>query len=57
MMKRCIDDAKAIFSENALKDCQTDIVNAAIALFEKRAAHSVYWKENKAKEKFKEMEK
>ena len=55
MMKQCIEDAKAIFSEKSLKDHQTDIVNAAIALFEKRASHSVYWKENKAKEKFNEI--
>jgi len=35
-----------------LTDYQTDIVNIAISLFEKRASHSVYWKESKAKEKF-----
>ena len=52
IMKQCIDDVKAVFAEKSLKDYQTDIVNAAIALFEKRAAHSVYWKEDKAKEKF-----
>jgi len=55
LMKECIDDAKKIITEKNLKDYQTDIVNIAISLFEKRASHTVYWKENKAKEKFDEM--
>ena len=38
-------------SEN-LKDCETDTLRLAIALFEKRASHVIYWKEEKAREKF-----
>lgn len=52
LMKECIDDANKIFSEKNLKDFQSDVIKVAISLFEKRASHSVYWKENKAKEKF-----
>jgi len=52
LMKECIDDAQKIFSEKNLKNFQSDVIKVAIALFEKRASHSVYWKENKAKEKF-----
>ena len=52
MMKECIEDAKSIIKGNNLKDYQTDIINLAISLFEKRASHSIYWKESKAKEKF-----
>ena len=52
LMKECILDAKKIFSEENLKEYQTDIVNAAIALFEKRASHVVFHKETIAKEKF-----
>ncbi len=52
LMKECIDNTKKIFSEQKLKDYQTDIIRVAVALFEKRASHSVYWKESKAKEKF-----
>lgn len=55
LMKECIDDAKALMQEKSLKDYQTDLINLAISLFEKRASHSVYWKESKAKEKFDEM--
>jgi len=55
LMKECIDDAKAILKEKSLKDYQTDLINVSIALFEKRASHSIYWKESKAKEKFDEM--
>ena len=52
LMKECINDAKAIMGEKQLKDFQTDLISIAITLFEKRASHSVYHKENKAKEKF-----
>ncbi len=52
LMKECIDDAKKIIQEKSMKEYQTDIINMAISLFEKRASHSVYWKESKAKEKF-----
>lgn len=55
LMKECIDDAKSIMKEKGLKDYQTDIIHMAIALFEKRASHSIYWKESKAKEKFDKM--
>jgi len=54
LMKECIDDAKKIIEEKNLKQYQTDIIKIAISLFEKRASHSVYWKESKAKEKFDE---
>ena len=52
LMKECIEDAKTTMKEKGLKDYQTDIIHMAIALFEKRASHSIYWKESKAKEKF-----
>jgi len=52
LMKECISDAKKIVLEKGLKDYQTDVVNIAISLFEKRASHTVYHKERKAKEKF-----
>lgn len=52
LMKTCLDDAKQIMAEKNQKPYQTDLVRIAIALFEKQASHSIYWKENKAKEKF-----
>ena len=52
LMDQCIEDAKKIISGKNLKPYQTDLVRMAIALLEKRASHSVYWKESKAKEKF-----
>ena len=35
-----------------LKPYQTDMVNMALSLFDKRASHEIFYKENKAKEKF-----
>lgn len=55
LMKQCIDDAKQIMNDKSLKDYQTDLIHLAISLFEKRASHEVYHKENKAKEKFDKM--
>jgi hypothetical protein len=55
LMKECIDDAKEIFKEKDLKKYQTDLIRTSVALFEKRASHSVYWKERKAKDKFDEL--
>ena len=52
LMEQCIEDAKSIVERKNLKDYQTDTINIALSLFDKRASHSVYWKENKAKEKF-----
>lgn len=52
IMQECITDAMKIMDKKELKRFQTDMVNIAISLFEKRASHVVYWKENRAKEKF-----
>lgn len=52
LMKECIEDAKKIIEDKGLNRYQTDMINIAITLFEKRASHSVYHKERKAKEKF-----
>lgn len=52
LMKECIEDAKGIIDYHNLKRYQTDLISIAISLFEKRASHSIYWKESKAKEKF-----
>jgi hypothetical protein len=52
IMDECISDAKSIIAKQNLKPFQSDLIRIANALFEKRASHSIYWKENKAKEKF-----
>jgi hypothetical protein len=52
LFKECLADAKFILIEKGLNESNSDIIRVAIALFEKRASHEVYWKENKAKEKF-----
>ena len=55
LFKECIEDAKKLMQEKDLKDYQTDLISIAAELFEKRASHSIYWKESKAKEKFDKM--
>ena len=51
LMKQCIEEAKKIVKDKGLKTFQNDTINMAIALFEKRASHVVFWKESKCKEK------
>mgnify|MGYP006865024372 CR=1 FL=1 len=50
IMRECLVDAQKLMKE--LKDYQTDLVSLAISLFNKRASHSVHYKEQKTKEKF-----
>jgi len=51
-MHESIKDAKTIMESEGLKPFQTDMINMAISLFEKRGSHEIYYKENKAKDKF-----
>ena len=52
LFKQCIEDAKSILIEKGLNESSSEVVHAAVALFEKRASHEIYWKESRAKEKF-----
>ena len=54
IMAECLRDARKIIQEEGL--IQADIAAIACALFEKRASHSVYWKENLARDKFQSMQ-
>jgi hypothetical protein len=51
-MQECIDDAKRIMEYNGLKRYQSNMIHLAVSLFDKRGSHEIYFKENKAKEKF-----
>ena len=55
LMKECVGDANGVMKDKTLKNFQSDLINIAISLFEKRASHDVYWKESKAKKKFDEL--
>lgn len=52
LMKECILDAKKIMEATNLKDYQSDQIELAKSLFDKRASHVAFWKEEKCKEKF-----
>ncbi|PIN76580.1 hypothetical protein COV17_01885 [Candidatus Woesearchaeota archaeon CG10_big_fil_rev_8_21_14_0_10_36_11] len=54
ILDECLRDAKAVAIKNAI-NTEENVTQLAIALFEKRASHSIFWKENKAKEKFDRM--
>lgn len=50
LLKECIADATRVVEQSGLQ--ASDIRPVAIALFEKRASHAVYWKEERTKQKF-----
>jgi hypothetical protein len=52
LMEECLDDAEKIAERNLNNGFETSIVSIAITLFEKRASHTVFWKEQKAKDMF-----
>ncbi len=54
LIKQCVEDARLIMEDMNLRDYQTDLVRMAVALFEKRSSHVVYWKEEECKGKFDE---
>jgi hypothetical protein len=51
-MKECLKDADKIIIDMGLQRFQSNVVNIALALFEKRASHTVHYKEGRAKDKF-----
>ncbi len=51
LLDECLRDAKMLTIKNGMNEDE-NIVRLAVALFEKRASHVVFWKESKAKEKF-----
>ncbi|MBI4983700.1 hypothetical protein HZC32_03590 [Candidatus Woesearchaeota archaeon] len=54
ILSECLQEAKALAIKQGVNSDE-NVVKLAIALFEKRASHVVFWKEIKAKEKFDEQ--
>ncbi|MBN1386554.1 hypothetical protein JW968_06310 [Candidatus Woesearchaeota archaeon] len=52
MMKQCLDDAEKIMKERGMEKEQEDAIPIAGLLFDKRASHTVFYKEEKCREKF-----
>ncbi len=57
LMNECIEDAKDVVKDKNLKKFQTNVIQMAIALFEKRASHVVWKKEALCKDKFDKLQK
>lgn len=51
ILNQCLEDGKMLAIKNGI-NTDENRTSLAIALFEKRSSHEVFWKENKAKEKF-----
>ena len=56
ILDECLEDARVLAIKNGV-NTDENRVQLAIALFEKRASHPVFWKESRAKDKFDEKNK
>lgn len=54
LLDQCLQEARNLAIRHGVNN-EDNVARLAIALFEKRASHIVFWKENKAKEKFDRM--
>ena len=54
ILDEALRQAKALAIKHEVNS-EDNVARLAIALFEKQASHEVFWKENKAREKFDEM--
>ncbi|MBN1274971.1 hypothetical protein JXA12_01640 [Candidatus Woesearchaeota archaeon] len=52
IMAECLEDAEKLLVGKGLKGYETSMTQVAASLFEKRASHVAYWKEELAREKF-----
>ncbi|MBT4538983.1 hypothetical protein HOI26_00740 [Candidatus Woesearchaeota archaeon] len=53
VLDHALREARALAIKHSLNESE-NVVRLAVALFEKRASHEIFFKENKAKEKFDE---
>lgn len=51
LLDECLEEARSLAIKHGINN-EDNVARLAIALFEKKASHAVFWKENKAKEKF-----
>lgn len=51
LMDVSLQEARSLAIKHGM-NTEDNVARLAVALFEKRASHVVFWKENKAKEKF-----
>lgn len=54
LFERCLQEARGIVQRHGLNESSASIVEAAVALFEKRASHTVFYKDSACREKFEE---
>ena len=52
IMQECLEDAEKLLIAQGSKGYESSVATIATALFDKRASHVAYWKEELAKEKF-----
>jgi hypothetical protein len=52
LIRQCVADARNILKDENMMDMQSHVLSIALALFKKRANHTVYYKEEQCKQKF-----
>ncbi len=52
LIRQCIADARNVLKDEKMMDMQSHVLSVALSLFKKRSSHTVFYKEEKCKEKF-----
>ena len=52
LIRQCIADARNVLKDEKMMDMQSHVLSIAMALFKKRASHTVYYKEELCHQKF-----
>lgn len=52
LIRQCVADARNVIKDEKLMDMQSHVLNIALALFNKRAKHTVFYKEEECQKKF-----
>jgi hypothetical protein len=52
LIRQCVADARNILKDENMMDMQSHVLSIALALFKKKANHTVYYKEEQCKQKF-----
>ncbi len=52
LIRQCLADARNVLKDEKMMDMQSHVLSVALALFRKRASHSVFYKEERCQEKF-----
>jgi hypothetical protein len=55
LLRQCIADARNVMIDEDLGNYNSQVINLAVSMFQKRASHAVFYKEKRCRLKFEEL--